>query len=296
MASSQWTLFLASHQQLLQWMQSVEQELGGALPPQVGLKEKASLLERLRGVQSDVEAKAPPLSRLMEQALELHEKTGDQTFGPEARGELSAKYSDISASVKRCVDAWRLQGCFECCIKCLGGVPYASLVATILCFIGVALFCGCGHVALSGTLTMLDNHFSTVTTDHATLTMVIQIFQYIIYGIASFFFVYAILLLAEGFYTTSAIKKELQSDFKTTACGRCITAFFMFLTYIMFLAFLAIFGFTAIPVFLFFNMWTTCSAMRSPDANITSPDSICVDVRQYGELPHIHSFIFSVCH
>ncbi|XP_033933582.1 nesprin-1-like, partial [Pseudochaenichthys georgianus] len=36
----------------------------------------------------------------MEQALELHEKTGDQTFGPEARGELSAKYSDISASVK----------------------------------------------------------------------------------------------------------------------------------------------------------------------------------------------------
>ncbi|XP_034001993.1 LOW QUALITY PROTEIN: nesprin-1-like, partial [Trematomus bernacchii] len=100
MASSQWTLFLASHQQLLQWMQSVEQELGGALPPQVGLKEKASLLERLRGVQSDVEAHAPPLSRLMEQALELHEKTGDQTFGPEARGELSAKYSDISASVK----------------------------------------------------------------------------------------------------------------------------------------------------------------------------------------------------
>lgn len=56
----------------------------------------------------------------------------------------------------------------------------------------------------------------------------------------------------------------------------------MFLTYILFLAFLAIFGFTAIPVFLFFNMWNTCAAMRSPDANITSPDSICVDVRQYG--------------
>lgn len=57
---------------------------------------------------------------------------------------------------------------------------------------------------------------------------------------------------------------------------------FMFLTYILALAFLAIFGFTAIPVFLFFNMWNTCAAMKSPDANITSPDSICVDVRQYG--------------
>lgn len=57
----------------------------------------------------------------------------------------------------------------------------------------------------------------------------------------------------------------------------------MFLTYILALAFLAIFGFTAIPVFLFFNMWNTCAAMRSPDSNITSPDSICVDVRQYGK-------------
>lgn len=57
---------------------------------------------------------------------------------------------------------------------------------------------------------------------------------------------------------------------------------FMFLTYILALTFIAIFVFTAVPVFLFFNMWTTCAAMRSPDANITSPDSICVDVRQYG--------------
>jgi hypothetical protein len=58
---------------------------------------------------------------------------------------------------------------------------------------------------------------------------------------------------------------------------------FMFLTYILALIFLAIFGFTAIPVFLFFNMWTTCSAMKSPLANITAPDSICMDVRQYGQ-------------
>lgn len=53
----------------------------------------------------------------------------------------------------------------------------------------------------------------------------IQVFQYIIYGIASFFLLYAVILLAEGFYTTGTIKKELQSDFKTTVCGRCLTAF-----------------------------------------------------------------------
>uniref|UniRef100_A0A673HGZ8 Glycoprotein M6Bb n=1 Tax=Sinocyclocheilus rhinocerous TaxID=307959 RepID=A0A673HGZ8_9TELE len=86
------------------------------------------------------------------------------------------------------------EGCFECCIKCLGGVPYASLVATILCFCGVALFCGCGHVALTGTLSILENHFSRITTDHATLSDIIIIF---------FFF--------DGFYTSSAVK-ELHSD------------------------------------------------------------------------------------
>lgn len=177
------------------------------------------------------------------------------------------------------------KGCFECCIKCLGGVPYASLVATILCLSGVALFCGCGHVALSGTLTLLENHFSRITSDHATLTLVIQVLQYIIYGIASFFLVYAVILLAEGFYTTSSVKKELQSQFKTTACGRCITAFFVFLTYLLGLAFLAIFGFSSIPVFLFFNMWTMCATMRNPLSNITDIDSICVDVRQYGIIP-----------
>ncbi|TSK17865.1 Neuronal membrane glycoprotein M6-b [Bagarius yarrelli] len=176
------------------------------------------------------------------------------------------------------------KGCSDCCIKCLGGVPYASLVATILCFSGVALFCGCGHVALTSTMTMLENHFSHITADHATLGDVVQILQYIIYGIASFFFLYGIILLAEGFYTTSAVK-EMHSEFKTTVCGRCISAMFVFLTYILGLAWLGIFGFSAVPVFLFYNMWTTCAAMKSPIANLTSIDNICVDVRQYGVIP-----------
>lgn len=53
-------------------------------------------------------------------------------------------------------------GCLECCIKCLGGIPYPSLIATILLYAGVALFCGCGHEALSGTVTILQNYFEVV--------------------------------------------------------------------------------------------------------------------------------------
>lgn len=63
----------------------------------------------------------------------------------------------------------------------------------------------------------------------------------------------------------------------------CLCPQFVFLTYILGVAWLGVFGFSAVPVFLFYNMWSTCATMRSPMANLTNIDSICVDVRQYGK-------------
>ena len=81
-------------------MESVEQEVGMTLPQQPGLKEKSALLERLRAIQADVDAHAAALSRLTDKAVEMYEKTNDQTFGPESRAELNAHFNDISAVVK----------------------------------------------------------------------------------------------------------------------------------------------------------------------------------------------------
>lgn len=50
----------------------------------------------------------------------------------------------------------------------------------------------------------------------------IKYFQYVIYGLASFFFLYGILMLAEGFYTTSAVKQTF-GEFRSTRCGRCLS-------------------------------------------------------------------------
>ena len=50
----------------------------------------------------------------------------------------------------------------------------------------------------------------------------IKYFQFVIYGLASFFFLYGLLLLAEGFYTTSAIKQSF-GEFRSTRCGRCLS-------------------------------------------------------------------------
>ncbi|XP_069758359.1 glycoprotein M6Ab [Narcine bancroftii] len=173
------------------------------------------------------------------------------------------------------------KGCFECCIKCLGGIPYASLIATILLYAGVALFCGCGHEALSGTVTILQNNFEVVRGAGDTLDVftMIDIFKYVIYGVAAAFFVYGILLMVEGFFTTGAIK-DLYGDFKITTCGRCVSGWFIMLTYIFMLAWLGVTAFTSLPVFMYFNIWTLCQ-------NITIVDStdLCFDLRQFGILP-----------
>lgn len=141
-------------------------------------------------------------------------------------------------------------GCFDCCVRCIGAVPYPSLVATLLCYAGTALFCGCGHEALAHTEVLIEAHFARNAQDYMVLASLwvmlqsmqlfetslsqpfhwrlpvtfpsIKYFQYVIYGLASFFFLYGILLLAEGFYTTSAVKQTF-GEFRSTHCGRCLS-------------------------------------------------------------------------
>ncbi|NWH75554.1 GPM6A protein, partial [Piaya cayana] len=169
-------------------------------------------------------------------------------------------------------------GCFECCIKCLGGIPYASLIATILLYAGVALFCGCGHEALSGTVNILQTYFDVTRAagDVIDVFTMIDIFKYVIYGVAAAFFVYGILLMVEGFFTTGAIK-DLYGDFKITTCGRCVSAWFIMLTYIFMLAWLGVTAFTSLPVYMYFNLWTICR-----NATVVDGANLCLDLRQYG--------------
>ncbi|CAD7679802.1 unnamed protein product [Nyctereutes procyonoides] len=169
------------------------------------------------------------------------------------------------------------QGCFECCIKCLGGIPYASLIATILLYAGVALFCGCGHEALSGTVNILQTYFEMARTAGDTLDVftMIDIFKYVIYGIAAAFFVYGILLMVEGFFTTGAIK-DLYGDFKITTCGRCVSAWFIMLTYLFMLAWLGVTAFTSLPVYMYFNLWTICR-----NTTLVEGANLCLDLRQF---------------
>lgn len=67
------------------------------------------------------------------------------------------------------------------------------------------------------------NPFNLLTFSFSFPTLSIQYFQYVIYGLASFFFLYCIVLLAEGFYTTSAARQTF-GEFRSTMCGRCLSS------------------------------------------------------------------------
>lgn len=61
-------------------------------------------------------------------------------------------------------------GCYDCCIRCIGAVPYPSLVATLLCYAGMALFCGCGHEALTQTEVLVETYFARNVQDFEILS------------------------------------------------------------------------------------------------------------------------------
>ncbi|KAG7458421.1 neuronal membrane glycoprotein M6-a-like [Solea senegalensis] len=170
------------------------------------------------------------------------------------------------------------KGCKECCERCVGSLPWASLIATVLLYMGVALFCGCGHEALSGTVSILYNYFEVIKAPEGSLDVftIIDILQYIIYGLAVGFFVFGVLLLVEGFFTTGAIR-DLYGEFKITACGRCLTAFLMFLAYLFFLVWLGVMAFTSLPVFMYFNVWSMCQ-----NSSLVEGGKFCLDLRQFG--------------
>nr|XP_033799960.1 myelin proteolipid protein isoform X1 [Geotrypetes seraphini] len=217
-------------------------------------------------------------------------------------------------------------GWVDCCPR---GVPFASVVATVLCFSGVALFCGCGHEALTGTERLIETYFSKNYQDYEYLMHVINAFQYMIYGIAAFFFLYGALLLAEGFYTTTAIR-HIFGDFKTTIFGKGLTATvtgspakgrgsrahqrvhslerlchcigkwlghpdkFVGVTYAVTLLWILLFACSAVPVYIYFSTWTTCNSIAFPSKTTASISTLCADARMYGVLPW-NAFPGKVC-
>ncbi|NXG92682.1 MYPR protein, partial [Stercorarius parasiticus] len=231
-------------------------------------------------------------------------------------------------------------GLLECCARCLIGAPFASLVATGLCFFGVALFCGCGHEALTGTEQLIETYFSKNYQDYEYLIDVILTGvrhpfarpQRVCharrgrragdYGRRGFGVAGKGSLcpggvegdgcgsLGAGWRGTAEGGQEsrictprrvlqLPSRRGQTLLGRGRDLLppawdFVGITYVLTIIWLLVFACSAVPVYIYFNTWTTCQSIANPSKTSASIGTLCADARMYGVLPW-NAFPGKVC-
>ncbi|NXI06397.1 MYPR protein, partial [Pachycephala philippinensis] len=246
-------------------------------------------------------------------------------------------------------------GLLECCARCLIGAPFASLVATGLCFFGVALFCGCGHEALTGTEQLIETYFSKNYQDYEFLIDVILTGVWHPCARPSGFTTLGRRLRPSGFWDIpkgstaqllsprpamrgtavvpsgagwgGTVEGGQESHIDTPrqllqlpscrdqtllgpghaagapssgccpvspawGCAGCIT--FVGITYVLTIIWLLVFACSAVPVYIYFNTWTTCQSIANPTKTSASIGTLCADARMYGILPW-NAFPGKVC-
>ncbi|NWY48677.1 MYPR protein, partial [Sylvia atricapilla] len=236
-------------------------------------------------------------------------------------------------------------GLLECCARCLIGAPFASLVATGLCFFGVALFCGCGHEALTGTEQLIETYFSKNYQDYEFLIDVILTgvwqplrapqrvhhaqfgqraggcgrpgFGIIPKGSTALLGT-AVVPSGAGWGGTMEGGQESHVDItrqlfqlpshrdqtllgRAPSLGCCPvlpawghTGWFVGITYVLTIIWLLVFACSAVPVYIYFNTWTTCQSIGNPTKTSASIGTLCADARMYGVLPW-NAFPGKVC-
>ncbi|NXR21498.1 MYPR protein, partial [Cinclus mexicanus] len=215
-------------------------------------------------------------------------------------------------------------GLLECCARCLIGAPFASLVATGLCFFGVALFCGCGHEALTGTEQLIETYFSKNYQDYEFLIDVILTGVWHPFARPSGFTTLgrrlrpsglwdipkgstallgrAVVPLGAGWGGTMEGGQESHLTRQGSFCSCPLTetkpclamATFVGITYVLTIIWLLVFACSAVPVYIYFNTWTTCQSIGNPTKTSASIGTLCADARMYGVLPW-NAFPGKVC-
>ncbi|KAM6272871.1 nesprin-1 isoform 2-T2 [Spheniscus humboldti] len=97
---SQWNEYLERKNQLEQWLEKLDHKVEQPLEPQVGLKEKFAQLDHFQAIVSEIEDHSGDLQQLIEKAVELYEKTEDDSFGEAAQEELKTQFNDITTVAK----------------------------------------------------------------------------------------------------------------------------------------------------------------------------------------------------
>lgn len=156
----------------------------------------------------------------------------------------------------------------DACQACLTRVPHATLIATIMCCLGVGVFCGTMYRGSSLSILMFDEVF------HFRLIWIEALQMIFIVGSACMAAL-GFMLLCLGFLTTGATRQKVYRAWRARVGGRISCAIFMIITYILTFIWIMLLGLLVITTFLFTIFWKLCSKPKNIEL------LTCIDFTQF---------------
>lgn len=137
------------------------------------------------------------------------------------------------------------------CADCLGRVPYASVLALVLCWIGVGLFCGFLYPAINTSVRQAQDilQLNVPFLEHIRLAFIIVCVLMIIFSLV-------LVILAS--VATGLNRQRIYSGWTSRIGGRIANGIFMTLTYLLYLCWLGAFSTVSIMAFCYVVMSKLC--------------------------------------
>lgn len=154
----------------------------------------------------------------------------------------------------------------DCCQSFITRIPYATLIATLMCLLGVGIFCGTMYRGASLTIIMLDAVF------HLRLLW-IEAVQMIFVIVGATMAALGFMILFVGFLATGATRHKVYRAWRSRVGGRISCAVLMGLTYFLNFVWMLIFCFLVIITFIYTMFWNLCSSVEK---SLT-----CIDLTQF---------------
>ncbi|KAI4462950.1 myelin proteolipid [Holotrichia oblita] len=141
------------------------------------------------------------------------------------------------------------------CNACLARIPYATLIATIMCVLGVVVFCTTMYRGAALAFLMFDHVFKMRLFWVEAVQM-----SFVIVGACMG--AIGFMILTVGCLATGATRYKVYRAWRSRVGGRISCAVFMAITYILKIAWICMFCFLIIITFVFTIFWSMCANPR----------------------------------
>ncbi|XP_030633286.1 nesprin-3 [Chanos chanos] len=95
-----WSEYLKAHEEFILWLDKMQRLLEPEPEQQLGVREKMWQVDHHRVLFSDVQAQAPLLERLLDEAAALHNRTEDPSVDQQAQERMQEAYNNIRAKAE----------------------------------------------------------------------------------------------------------------------------------------------------------------------------------------------------